>query len=325
MSIRQTMLSSLLLFPAAVPGDAGSVTPKKPIPVILHTDIGTDIDDAWALAFLLRCPELDLRLVLVDAGDPVYRARVTARMLEAAGRADVPIALGLPNEKAGAQTHLEWVRDYDLAAFPGKVHKDGAAALVDIVMGSSETICLLSIGPTPALAEALRREPRIAQKARFVGMHGSLRLGYEGSPKPQPEWNVAVDPPACRAVFTAPWPMTITPLDTCGLVRLRGRQWERVRNSRDPLVRAVLENYRIWLGEKKHVFEETTSVLFDTVAVYLVFADALLNMEELGVRVTDDGMTLIDPAAKKMRCATSWKDLDAFGGFLVERLTGKAG
>ena len=34
--------------------------------VLLDTDIGGDIDDTWALALALRCPEIDLRLVLTD-------------------------------------------------------------------------------------------------------------------------------------------------------------------------------------------------------------------------------------------------------------------
>ena len=36
----------------------------KKIPVILNTDIGGDIDDSWALSFLLRSPELDTKLVV---------------------------------------------------------------------------------------------------------------------------------------------------------------------------------------------------------------------------------------------------------------------
>ena len=35
-----------------------------PVPVILDTDIGFDVDDVWALAFMLRCPELDVKLVI---------------------------------------------------------------------------------------------------------------------------------------------------------------------------------------------------------------------------------------------------------------------
>ena len=38
------------------------------IPVIFDTDIGSDIDDTWALGFLLRCPELDVKLVTTDRG-----------------------------------------------------------------------------------------------------------------------------------------------------------------------------------------------------------------------------------------------------------------
>jgi inosine-uridine nucleoside N-ribohydrolase len=55
------------------------------IPVILDTDIGTDIDDTWALAMLTRCPELEPRLVVTATGDTTYRARFVAGMLQSAG------------------------------------------------------------------------------------------------------------------------------------------------------------------------------------------------------------------------------------------------
>ena len=54
-----------------MPGD-------MPIPVILDTDIGLDVDDVWALAFMLRCPELDIRLIVTDTGDTHYSARLVA-------------------------------------------------------------------------------------------------------------------------------------------------------------------------------------------------------------------------------------------------------
>ena len=60
--------------------------------------------------------------------------------------------------------------------------------------------------------------PRIAQRARFVGMHGSVRVGYGNDPKICAEYNVKVAPKACQQVFTAPWDITITPLDTCDKV-----------------------------------------------------------------------------------------------------------
>src|SRR5580698_10032702 len=53
------------------------------IPVILATDIGDDIDDTWALGFLLKCPELDLKLVLTEYGKAQYRAKLIGKFLEA--------------------------------------------------------------------------------------------------------------------------------------------------------------------------------------------------------------------------------------------------
>jgi len=295
------------------------------IPVILDTDIGSDIDDTWALAMLLKSPELDLRLIVTETGDTPYRARIVARMLEIAHRTDVPIGVGLRQSEDGGP-QAPWVAGYDLASYPGSVHEDGVGAMVECIMASPEPVTLVCIGPVPNVAEALAREPAIAQRARFVGMHGSIRRGYEGSPEPAAEYNVAQDPAACRRAFSAPWDVTITPLDTCGLVRLEGERYQAVRRCEDPLVRALIENYRIWaenVGWARGLDPEArSSTLFDTVAVYLAFSEELLVVERLGLRVTDDGRTVIDERAKPINCAVDWRDLPAFEDFLVQRLTG---
>ncbi len=295
----------------------------KQIPVILDTDIGGDIDDTWALAMLLKSPELDLKLLVTDTGDTTYRARVAAKLLQTAERTDVPIGIGL-HLGDGPGPQATWVEDYDLANYPGTIHEDGVGALIEMMMVSPEPVTLVCIGPVPNIAAALRREPRIAHKARFVGMHGSVYLGYGGSPQVSPEYNVRADVAACRAAFNAPWDVTITPLDTCGLVTLQGDKYARVRDCLDPLTQAVIENYRIWA---QHVTwtevdaEVQSSTLFDTVAVYLAFAEDLLTIEDLGIRINDDGYTVIDEDAKIIHCATGWQGLPAFEDLLVERLT----
>ena len=290
----------------------------KKIPVVLDTDIGYDIDDTWALALLLKSPEVDLKLVVSATHHSVYGAKLLAKFLTTAGRTDIPVGVGLKfDDELGGQA--PWVADYDLASYPGTVHEDGVSALIDTIMSSPEPVTLLAIDPLPNIGEALRREPRIAERAAFVGMHGSLRVGYEGSPDISKEYNVVSHTPDCQRVFTAPWDMTITPLDTCGLVTLRDDKYQKILASRDPITRTVIENYRIWCRDKE-LWKTQSSVLFDTVAVYLTFCDDLLNMERLGVRVTDDGYTRIDEAAKQMACAMSWKDLGAFEDFLVARL-----
>jgi len=109
-------------------------------------------------------------------------------------------------------------------------------------------------------------------------------------------------------------------------VVLDGEKYQAVRRCADPVVRAVMENYHIWLASNRNLrqFDVRSSTLFDTVAVYLAFSEELVEIEELGIRVTDDGFTVIDPEAKRIRAAVRWKDLDAFKDLLVARLTSEA-
>src|ERR1017187_8650750 len=150
---------------------------RKPIPVILATDIGDDIDDTWALGFLLRCPELDLKLVIGEYGKTQYRAKLIAKFLQTVGRPDIPLGLGADADPRGQGAQAEWIRNYDLNSYPGKLHRDGAQAIIDTINQPPEPVTVISIAPMPNLAAALARDPQIAGPARFVAMAGSLRLG----------------------------------------------------------------------------------------------------------------------------------------------------
>ncbi len=299
--------------------------PSQPIPVILDTDIGSDIDDTWALAMMLKCPELDVRLIATDTNDTVARARIVAKLLEVAGRTDIPVAVGKNFHNNRHDRQEAWVADYDLADYPGTVHDDGVDAIIRTIMDAPQPVTLICIGPLPNIGEALRREPAIARHARFVGMHGSVRRGYGDKPEISRECNVVNHTPDCQLAFAADWDMTITPLDTCGLVRLDGEHYQRIRHSDDPLLVALMENYRVWLEAmdgRRESFDTNSSVLFDTVAIHLAYTTRHLTMERLPIRVTDDGYTVIDEqAGKPMQVATQWQDLEAFRRELVTRLT----
>lgn len=298
---------------------------RRKIPVILDTDIGDDIDDTWALGLLLQSPELDLKLVVGDHGKNLYRARLLAKLLEKAGRTDVPVGIGLDVNVQGEGPQAAWVKDYDLNQYRGRVYPDGVRALIHVILESRQPVTLIAIGPVPNLAAALALEPRIAAKARLVGMHGSVRLGYNGSKEIHAEYNVKCDAKACQRALTAAWPITLTPLDTCGLVSLGGAQYQRVFTAPNPVARAILENYQLWSVHQdktngQRTYETRSSILFDTVAVYLAIEETLTTIEELPLRVTDDGFTRIDPAGTRMRVATSWKNREAFEEFLARRL-----
>ena len=294
--------------------------PKR-IPVILDTDIGGDMDDTWALAMLLNSPELDVKLIVSDTGDTIYRAKLIAKLLEVADRTDIDVGVGLPFEMEH-YGQKEWVEGYQLKDYPGVIHRDGVGAMIDTIMNSPEPVTLICIGPVPNIGEALKREPRIAENARFVGMHGSVYKGYENSDTISPECNVVYFTPDCQRAFTAPWDMTITPLDTCEAVLLDGAHYQAILECDDPLIRAVIENYRVWTPNWDALNEPDlkSSILFDTVAIHLAYSEDYLKMVELGIRVTDDGYTLIDESAKRVRVAVEWTDFDGFKDELVARL-----
>ena len=65
-----------------------------PRAVILDTDIGTDIDDTWALGMLMNCPEVDLKAVVSAHADTEYRASLVAKLLEVWSRTDVAVGVG---------------------------------------------------------------------------------------------------------------------------------------------------------------------------------------------------------------------------------------
>jgi len=297
------------------------------IPVVLDTDIGFDVDDVWALAFLLLCPEVDVRLITTATGDTTYRARLVARLLEVAGRTDIPIGIGIPLDHT-PHTHAGWLGDYSLADYSGQVLGDGIGAICDAISSATETVNLVCIGPLPNVAAALSRAPAITANARFVGMHGSLRRGYLGAPKPMREYNVKQHALSCRAVFQAPWEKVITPLDTCGDVFLEGERFQRVLESDNPLTKAAVQNHFSWCEAvqdwplvKQLDLNRQSSVLYDSVAVYLAFAESFLEMETLPIVVTEDGKTLIHEQGDPVRCATDWRDKEAFLDLLAERLT----
>jgi inosine-uridine nucleoside N-ribohydrolase len=304
------------------------------IPVIFDTDIGGDIDDTWALIMLLQSPEFDIKLVTTAVNNTEEKAKIVTRILEIAGRTDIPVGIGIQQNKNNHRQR-EWVGDYKLSSYPGKVHRDGVQAIVDTIMKSPKPMTVIAVGPLPNIAAALECEPRIAKKARFVGMHGSIYKGYGGSSNISAEYNVRAFPKAVQKVFAAPWDVTITPLDTCGIVHLTGDKYQKVLKANTPLTNALIENYRAWykqgirntdLSEEelnKRVNQQVNSrstTLFDTVGIYLGMTEKLVKMEKLGITVTDDGYTRIDKNAKVINCATQWKDLGAFEDFLVERL-----
>ena len=306
------------------------------VPVIFDTDICDDIDDTWALAMLIQSPEFDVKLVTTAVGNTKSKVKTVAKFLQIAGRTDIPIGIGVQQHE-GHHRQDAWAKDYEISSYPGKIYEDGVQAMIDIIMKSRKPIKVVAVGPLPNIAAALEHQPKIAKKAEFIGMHGSVRRGYGNNPTPSAEYNVRAYVKEAQKVFTAPWDMTITPLDTCGIIHIREQKYQKVLKNNSPLTNALIENYRAWyrqgiLNQNKDISEADldkrvartlnshSSTLFDTVGIYLAMSTELVKMEKLPIIVTDDGYTKIDENGKKTNCATEWKDLGAFEDLLVDIL-----
>ncbi len=137
-------------------------------PVILDTDIGFDVDDVWALVFLLQCPELDVKLITTTTGDTWYRAAIVAKLLTIAGRTDIPIGIGIPLDYS-APTHEAWLGDFQLSEYAGVVIEDGIGALCKTIHDSHEPVSLIGIGPLPNIAAALSRSPILRVMRALLG------------------------------------------------------------------------------------------------------------------------------------------------------------
>lgn len=297
----------------------GAAAYGAPIPVILDTDIGDDIDDTWALAMLLGMPELDLKLVVTDYGNTPEKTRLVAKILERAGRTDIPIGTGIKTAD-DPLNQARWVGDFDLDAYPGEVREDGVGALIRTINAQPDVVTVITIGPVPNIREALRRDPGIADKARIVCTGGRIYKGFENGGQPWADWNVRADAPSWQAMVAAPWTITTSPLDASEELGLRGALYTTVADSPHPLARIVIENYDLWAHRDGYP-QDANSVLYDTAAVYLACSEEFARIETLRLTVNDEGHTLISPDGRDVRCQLGWKDRAAFDAFLVGTLT----
>jgi inosine-uridine nucleoside N-ribohydrolase len=284
--------------------------------VILDTDLGTDIDDSWALGMLLNCSELDLKLVLTATSDTVYRASVAAKHLTQFQRTDIPIGIGIPtDEPRQKETLVEWLDGYSVDEYAGPVYRDGLTRMIEIVEAETE-VTIIAIAPLTNIAEFCRRRPDLVGKCNLVAMSGSIeKVSLDRLHKGE-EWNVLLDIPAAKTVYGAPWKsFIITPLDHCGNLILTDDVYAAVRDSESPIAKSIIDAYRFWV--KNYDYEEAlpdkrSSILFDTAAVHLACRRDDSIIRTLKLKVADDAKLLEEPDGVPVECALDWTDRAAY-------------
>jgi len=291
-----------------------NVTAKK---VILDTDIGDDIDDAFALALLLSSPRVQLLGVTTAWGDTDLRARLVERFLQETGHSGIPIAAGPATHAASTFSQRRYAEGAADQHWP-----DGADFILDQIRRYPGEITLISIAPFTTVGAAIEKDPATFRKLkRVVIMGGSIHrgygdLGYLPDHGPQPEYNIYSDVHASQALFGAGVPLYVMPLDSTQLKLdevLRGILFSRGTRTTDALTLL----YQQWSESTGYA----TPTLFDAMATAYVLDPSLCPTQPMHIRVDDRGDTLVEGGAPNANvCLES--DSDRFFHFYFRTVLG---
>jgi inosine-uridine nucleoside N-ribohydrolase len=296
---------------------ASSVTPEK---IIIDTDIGDDIDDAFAVALALRSPELEILGITTTFGDTALRARLLDRLLGEAGRGDIPVAAGVPTVPKGNFTQSTYAAR---GSFAKLSHPDAVEFLLDQIRQHPGEITLIAIGPLMNVGAAIDQDPATFRKLkRVVMMGGSIKRGYgevsPGQPRPpEPEWNIVNDIPSAQKLFASGVPLFVMPLDSTQL-KLDEAKRAYLFKQGTPLTDALTLLYHEW-GQQ-------TPTLFDPMTIAFTVNPSLCPVQPMHILVDDKGLTRPDPGPPNAPnppnaqvCLES--NPDAFFQFLLSRVS----
>ncbi|MGZ5997013.1 MAG: nucleoside hydrolase [Isosphaeraceae bacterium] len=257
--------------------------------VIIDTDIGDDIDDAFALALALRSPELKVLGVTTTFGNTELRARLVDRYLKAVSHPEIPVFAGPETKTDNLMTQAAYAK-----RVPDKKFGDGAEFILRAARQQPGQVTLIGIGPLFTVEAAIKRDPAAFKKLkRVVIMGGSVYRGYgldaHGKPKmAEPEWNILNDPTGLKALLESGVPVFMMPLDSTQVpLDTQGREAIFARGS--ALTDQLKLLYHEWVGGTPN--HSPTPTLFDPVAVTYTFRPDLCPAKPMHIDVDAKGMT----------------------------------
>jgi purine nucleosidase len=308
-------MAVLCVFP--VIGEA-QAPPRESAPVIFDTDIGTDIDDAYALVALIRRPELQLLGVTTVSSDAVARARLAAKLLSIAGQrwARIPVYAGI-STATQYMKQVEWAAGFSAP----NLHENGGVEFMrrEIEKRPGE-VTIIAVGELTNVAALLETSPGIGGKIRAIAlMGGAVYRGYAPGSKPEPEWNIRSNAAAARTVFTAGVPLLVAPLDATADLKLTPEMRVQIFTSGTPLNDALAALDQIWRYTNHWKGDQPT--LFDVLAVELVNPRRPYALTPLRIKVAEDGLTRVLEGGTANAQVAVQVDVAEFMRDFVRRLT----
>lgn len=275
--------------------------------IILDTDIGDDIDDAFALLLCMRAPELNLLGVTTVYRNTVKRAKMAKALIAAEGKnievyagcADPykqPIKLFNSSDAilaAPCQYNRKW-DSYEISS-------RGAVEFIIETAHKEDRLTVAAIGPLTNIARAVEKDPKIALKLTVVMMGGS----YEAM---RPEWNIICDPEAAEIVFKSGCEMYCVGLNVTEKCPLPDEFMTNLANA-GAAAKLIEQAYVKW----KKFFGYEKSVLHDPLAIMAIYKD-VVKWEKCGVTadLTDNrGCTVKNGESQNINLSVD-ADINAF-------------
>lgn len=305
--------------------------------MLLDTDLGSDVDDAIALALLLACPELRLVALTTVAADARARARAAARLLGLAGRSEVEVCAGA-REALVRRGRFAW-RGIETAGYPegpdARLSDEPAAERIVRAARETPGLELVAIGPLTNLAHALALDPELPRRvARLTVMGGHIRRVAIGARVCEPgiDYNLCSDPEASAMVLGAGFETRLVSADVTLETWLRERDLARLAAARSAAVRALVPLIRLWTPWQRKIFVEelgftlapdNAAFLHDPLTVLSLVDESALRFERLRIVPTiQDGVfrTLEAPALGAPMDVATGVDAGAAREAIVARL-----
>ena len=272
--------------------------------IILDCDPGHD--DAMAILLAYGTPEVSLAAITTVAGNhPLPLTTLNARRVcTLAGITDVPLAAGcaapLVRSLVTAQEihGTEGLEGHQWSEPSVQAVPDHAVdVIIYLVMAEPGEITLVPIGPLTNIAMALRKEPRIVERAREVVLMGGSYTG--GNITPAAEFNIYVDPEAAAMVFAAGWPVTMIGLEVTRQASATEAIFSRLAALDSPVARAVVGMLRFYQDQQRREVGVNEPPVHDPCAVARVARPELVTCRDahVGVELAGKftaGMTVVD-------------------------------
>jgi pyrimidine-specific ribonucleoside hydrolase len=280
----------------AAGSQAGPVAGSSSAPrrIIIDTDPG--VDDAMAIFLALRSPELKVEAITAVSGNvPLEMTLPNAlRLVEIAGRTDVPVAGGASVPLVRRLITAKYVHGNNGLGgveFPAAKLKPVSETAVELisrlVRENPGQITIVAVGPLTNIATLLRADPEIARMIPHIVIMGGSLSG--GNITPAAEFNLYVDPEAARIVFDAGIPLTMVGLDVTEKVLLREEHIRALEGSRDPVSQAAGKIMRATLNRAHQGIDATVIAMHDPLTVASLIDPKLLKLADYYVEVETEG------------------------------------